>query len=184
MPLPNLGQLPPPSSAHPGLYQRPHWGGSWHGTLACPQGSSPLPPAPVLTFPAWQAHPDLPRAQGQNLCLSSSSPHGLYPAPHPSPSVLHPCRRRPITKTLAGPQQEYRTDLRFGVMAAQPRVPDRTALGSLCPAPARRVHRSPGLPELDLSPQVPPCCNRELTGPPPGLIPRGRCMAPCPRLRP
>lgn len=150
MPLPSLGQPPALSSVHLGLYQRPHWGGSGHRMLACPQCSGPLPPAPVLTFPSWQAHPCLPRAQDQNLCLSSSSPHGLYPAPHPSPPILHPCRRRPITKTLTGPRREYRTDLRFSVMAAQPRTSRQNCPGQLVPCTGREGS-SPPLGSLHLA---------------------------------
>lgn len=49
-------------------------------------GLGPPAPAPVLIFPARRAHPDLPRAQGQNLCLSSSSLHGPSPKPfRPAP---------------------------------------------------------------------------------------------------
>ena len=133
MPLPNLGQLPPPSSAHPGLYQRPHWGGSWHRTLACPQGSGPRPL--FLSLPFLLGKPTLIYPGLKARTFASAPP--VYMAPHPSPSVLHPCRRRPITKTLTGPRQEYRTGLRFGVMVAQPCVPRQncpmfiTPLGSL-----------------------------------------------------
>lgn len=62
--------------------------GSGHRLLACPQGST-LPPAPVLTFLLGKPTPCLPRAQDQNLCLSSSSPP-LARTPAPSPKPFHP----------------------------------------------------------------------------------------------
>ena len=124
-----LGQLPPPSSAHAGLYQRPHWGGSRHRTLACPQGSGPRPLLLSLSFLLGEPTLIYP---GLKARISASAPP-VYMAPHPSPSVLHPCRRRPITKTLAGPRQEYCTGLRFGVMWPSLACPDRTAQCSSLP---------------------------------------------------
>lgn len=156
------------------------WGTAhWH----VPNALAPCSLLLSLPFLLGKPTPCLPRAQDQNLCLSSSSPHSPYPAPHPSPPIIHPCWR-PITKTLTGPRREYRTDLRFSVMVAQPRTARQNCPGQLVPCSGREGS-SPPLGSLHLAFPV----TSHLAGvassedPPPGLIPRGRCIAPCPRLR-
>lgn len=76
--------------------------------------SAPCPPFLSLLFPL--STPLYLGAQGQGLFVSASSPRGPHSAPHPSPSLLHPCWRRPTKKTLSGPQEEDRMDSRFGFL--------------------------------------------------------------------
>lgn len=145
MPLPNLGQPPALSSVHLGLYQRPHWGGSGHRLLACPQGSGPLTPAPVLTFPARQAHPSRPEPLPQLL-------QPAWPVPSPSPKPFHPAPLLEEThhKDPSWIRREYRTDLRFGVMAAQSGTSRQNCPGQLVPCTGQEGS-SPPLGSLHLA---------------------------------
>ena len=156
-PSPKLCASRPLPASPLGWLMAPHAGMS--------PGLGPPAPVPVLTFPARQAHPDLPRAQGQNLCLSSSSLHGPSPKPfRPAPLPEETYHKDPHWTTTGIPHRSEVWRDGGPALRAQTELPN--------------VHHSPGLPALDLSRQVPPCCNRELTGPPPGLTPRSRWWHP------
>lgn len=98
MPLPNLGQPPALSSVHPGLYQHPHWSGSGHRLLACPQGSGPLPLLLSLPFLLGKPTPVYP---GLKTRTFASAPPARLARTLPLTQALSSC-------TLAGGDSSQR----------------------------------------------------------------------------